>query len=103
MTSQDELKDKFIGTFIGLSLGDALGASYEGGLIERFLWKFFSKTPTGKMRWTDDTQMSIDLAESILEKNTVDQNHLAFKFSLTDQRYYPKCKRALKQTKSSIS
>ena len=55
------------------------------------------------MRWTDDTQMSIDLAESILEKNTVDQDHLAFKFSLTDQRYYPKCKRALKQTKSSIS
>ena len=28
------------------------------------------------MRWTDDTQMSIDLAESILEKNTVDQNPL---------------------------
>ena len=66
MTSQAELKDKFIGTFIGLSLGDALGAPFEGGLIERFLWKFFSKTPTGKMRWTDDTQMSIDLAESIL-------------------------------------
>ena len=46
MTSQAELNDKFIGTFIGLSLGDALGAPYEGGLIERFLWKFFSKTPT---------------------------------------------------------
>ncbi len=39
-------KDKFIGTFIGLSLGDALGAPYEGGFIERFLWKFFAKTPT---------------------------------------------------------
>ena len=71
MTSQSELKDKFIGTFIGLSLGDALGAPYEGGFIERFLWKFFSKTTTGKMRWTDDTQMSIDLAESILEKNKI--------------------------------
>ena len=54
MPSQAELKDKFIGTFIGLALGDALGAPYEGGFIERFLWKFFSKTPTGKMRWTDD-------------------------------------------------
>ena len=30
------LEDKFIGSFIGLSLGDALGAPYEGGLIERF-------------------------------------------------------------------
>ena len=41
MTSQSELKDKFIGTFICLSLGDALGAPYEGVFIERFLWKFF--------------------------------------------------------------
>ena len=77
-------KDKFIGTFIGLSLGDALGAPYEGGFIERFLWKFFAKTPTGKMRWTDDTQMSIDLAESILKKNNIDQNYLALKFALID-------------------
>ena len=52
MKSRTDLKDKFIGTFIGLSLGDALGAPYEGGFIERILWKFFSKTPTGKMRWT---------------------------------------------------
>ena len=81
MTSQAELEDKFIGTFIGLSLGDALGAPYGGGFIERFLWKFFAKTPTGKMRWTDDTQMSIDLAETILEKNTVKQNALAYKFA----------------------
>ena len=34
MSSQAELKDKFIGTFIGLSLGDALGAPYEGGLAD---------------------------------------------------------------------
>ena len=37
MPSQAESKDKFIGTFIGLALGDALGAPYEGGFIERFL------------------------------------------------------------------
>tara|TARA_B100000212_G_scaffold259224_1_gene199198 strand:- start:359 stop:1300 length:942 start_codon:yes stop_codon:yes gene_type:complete len=75
------LEDKFIGSFIGLSLGDALGAPYEGGLIERFLWKFFSKTPTGKMRWTDDTQMSIDIAETLIEKKKIDVNFLAQKFA----------------------
>ena len=99
MTSQAELEDKFIGTFIGLSLGDALGAPYEGGFIERFLWKFFAKTPTGKMRWTDDTQMSIDLAESILEKNTVDQNHLALKFASSykwSRGYGPAASKVLK-------
>ena len=79
MTSQAELNDKFIGTFIGLSLGDALGAPYEGGLIEKFLWKFFSKTPTGKMRWKDDTQMSIDIAETLIEKMKIDVNFLAQK------------------------
>ena len=62
MKLSNVLEDKFIGTFIGLSLGDALGAPYEGGFIERFLWRFFSKTPRGKMKWTNDTQISIDLA-----------------------------------------
>ncbi len=43
MTSQSELKDKFIGTFIGLSLGDALGAPYEGGFIEKFFGNSLQK------------------------------------------------------------
>ena len=106
MPSQAEFKDKFIGTFIGLALGDALGAPYEGGFIERFLWRFFSKTPTGKMRWTDDTQMSIDLAESILEKNTVDQNHLALKFASSykwSRGYGPAASKVLKSIKKGIN
>ena len=43
MTSQSELKDKFIGTFIGLSWGDALGAPYEGGFIEKFFGNSLQK------------------------------------------------------------
>ena len=99
-------KDKFIGTFIGLSLGDALGAPYEGGFIERFLWKFFAKTPTGKMRWTDDTQMSIDLAESILTKNTIDQNYLALKFASSykwSRGYGPAASKVLKSINKGVS
>ncbi len=106
MKSSTDLDDKFIGTFIGLSLGDALGAPYEGGFIERILWKFFSKTPTGKMRWTDDTQMSIDLAESILEKNTVDQSHLAFKFASSykwSRGYGPVASKMLRSIKQGVN
>ena len=106
MKSRTDLKDKFIGTFIGLSLGDALGAPYEGGFIERFLWKFFAKTPTGKMRWTDDTQMSIDLAESILKKNTIDQNYLALKFASSykwSRGYGPAASKVLKSINKGVS
>ena len=53
MKLSNGLEDKFIGSFIGLSLGDALGAPYEGGLIERFLWKFDMKNKFQKMNKSD--------------------------------------------------
>ena len=37
MHLSNNLEDKFIGSFVGLSLGDALGAPYEGGFLERAL------------------------------------------------------------------
>ena len=52
--------DLFQGCLLGLSLGDALGAPYEGGVLERLLWRLIGKTSQGEMRWTDDTQMTID-------------------------------------------
>lgn len=99
MTEEELLEDKFIGTFIGLSLGDALGAPYEGGLIEQILWKFFSKTPTGEMRWTDDTQMSIDVAENIIEHKNINENTLAEKFAANykwSRGYGPAASKVLK-------
>lgn len=74
-------EDKFIGTFSGLALGDALGAPYEGGPIERFAWKLLGKTRDRKLRYTDDTQMAIDVARSYLEKYRIDQDHLAMTFA----------------------
>ena len=75
------IKDKYLGCFLGLALGDALGAPYEGGILERLLWKFFARTPNGEARWTDDTQMSIDLAESILENQCINLDDLASRFA----------------------
>ncbi|MEJ2612479.1 MAG: ADP-ribosylglycohydrolase family protein [Candidatus Thiodiazotropha sp.] len=74
-------KDRFQGTLVALALGDALGAPYEGGLIERGLWFLIGKTKEGKRRWTDDTQMSLDLAESLLHCHGLDQEDLARTFA----------------------
>jgi poly(ADP-ribose) glycohydrolase ARH3 len=74
-------RSKYIGCIVGLILGDALCAPYEGGVLERGLWRFIGKTKNGKLRFTDDTQMSMDVAESLIQQNGIDQDHLAIMFS----------------------
>lgn len=69
--------DRFQGCLLGLALGDALGAPHEGGLLERALWRLIGRTRQGERRWTDDTQMSIDLAESLLENDGLDPDDAA--------------------------
>ncbi|HNA22027.1 MAG TPA: ADP-ribosylglycohydrolase family protein, partial [Agitococcus sp.] len=60
-------REQIQGCLFGLALGDALGAPYEGGILERLLWKMIGSTKEGYAKWTDDTQMTLDLLESILE------------------------------------
>lgn len=74
-------ENKYSGCFLGLAIGDAYGAPFEGGFIERLLWRAIGKTRQGKIRYTDDTQMSLDLAESFLSQKKVNQTHLANTFS----------------------
>ena len=73
--------NKYSGCFLGLAIGDAYGAPFEGGPIERLLWKAIGKTKNGKVRYTDDTQMSIDLASSFIQNNGINQEHLATTFA----------------------
>ncbi len=75
------LRDKFEGCLLGLALGDALGAPLEGRLLERLVWKFIGTTRQGDMRWTDDTQMSLDLAESLVANGAVNTDDLAGRFA----------------------
>lgn len=74
-------REKFSGCFTCLAIGDSFGAFYEGGLLERGLWRVIGKTAEGRNRFTDDTQMSIDVATSFLERQAIDQNHLAETFA----------------------
>src|SRR5690349_1805383 len=74
-------RDRCEGCLLGLALGDALGAPFEGGPLERLLWRAIGTTPTGDMRWTDDTQMSLDVAASLIARGGVDPDDLAARFA----------------------
>lgn len=73
--------ERYQGCILGLALGDALGASGEGGVMERLLWKIIGKTRDGLPRWTDDTQMAIDIVQILLAYRTIEQDALANKFA----------------------
>jgi len=99
-------EDKYSGCFLGLAIGDAYGAPFEGGPIERFLWKMIGRTADGRIRHTDDTQMSIDLAGSFLKNNEINQDHLAAAFSASyrwSRGYGPSAAWLLKKIRSGAS
>jgi len=92
--------DQFQGCLLGLALGDALGAPREGGPVERLLWTLIGRTARGEMRWTDDTQMSIDVAESLLARTAIDEDDLARRFAhgyRWSRGYGPSAARVLKR------
>lgn len=62
---------------LGLALGDACGAPLEGGPLERLVWRLLCLPHGSSLRWTDDTQMSLVLAESLARLKAVEQDELA--------------------------
>ena len=91
--------NRVAGSLLGLALGDAFGAPHEGGILERALWGLLGKR-NGKRRWTDDTQMSIDMAESLVACGGVDQEDLARRFAASyrwSRGYGPGAAKVLKR------
>jgi len=96
---------KFQGCLIGHALADALCAPYEGGFLEKLLWKMFSTTKDNKIRYTDDTQMTIDLSQSLIAFKYINQDALAEKFASSykwSRGYGPSAARLLKGIKKGI-
>lgn len=94
---------KYQGCIQGLAAGDSIGAQYEGGPIERFIWWMIGTTDSKEMRWTDDTQMTVDIANSILEHGKLEQTELALQFSRSykwTRGYGPGAARILKKIKN---
>lgn len=95
----------FRGCLLGLALGDAFCADKEGGAIERCLWKLLGKTHEGKKRYTDDTQMMLDLASHLLRNNDIDQDALAREFAQSyawSRGYGPSTAYVLKQIRRGM-
>ena len=72
--------DRSIGCLLGSACGDILGASVEGwGASEiREIYgeiRDFDKSPRGFGCYTDDTQMTLALASSLMERGRVDPEH----------------------------
>ncbi|MCI5130300.1 MAG: hypothetical protein D3904_01970 [Candidatus Electrothrix sp. EH2] len=99
------LHDRIIGAVLASALGDAFGAPYEGGLMERLLWIILGRRQ-GKRRWTDDTRMSVDVMESLLACQGVDQNDLARRFACSyrwTRGYGPGAAKVLKRIRQGES
>lgn len=72
-----QLKEKARGALLGAAVGDALGAPFEGlAAVDQERLKRLLVDP-GPMRYTDDTHMTIGMAESLVERRGFDGAHMA--------------------------
>lgn len=71
------MRDRFRGCLLGVAIGDALGAPFEGRprvpAAELDAWA----RARAALRWTDDTAMTIGVAQSLLARDGFDGAHMA--------------------------
>jgi poly(ADP-ribose) glycohydrolase ARH3 len=69
------------GALLGTFVGDALGMPFEGATAGEIPFEVeMVAARRGRGTYTDDTQMMIALAESLIERGRVDEEHLARSF-----------------------
>jgi poly(ADP-ribose) glycohydrolase ARH3 len=78
-----DLKVKYLGAMVGSALGDAIGELAFRCPEKQSLYELVDQLE--KLVYTDDTAMAIGLAEAILQKKGIDQQHLGDVFS---QNFY---------------
>lgn len=94
-TETRSLQDRFRGCLLGLACGDALGGLFETQLAEHIVRRFPSTAalinyPTEEIWYTDDTQMMIGIAETLIAHGHIDEAALcrAFVENFTPNRGY---------------
>ena len=85
MVDKKLLKSKFLGALVGTAVGDALGMPVEGYDPKQIQLKYgeiremlSGKLPAGS--YTDDTEMMIGVAESLIENRGFNGEHMAKTF-----------------------
>jgi poly(ADP-ribose) glycohydrolase ARH3 len=80
LNSRIGLKAKFRGALLGSAVGDALGAPVEGYPMEKVLSVYAGGCKMIHGRYTDDTEMMIGVAESLIENKGFNGSDMALKF-----------------------
>jgi poly(ADP-ribose) glycohydrolase ARH3 len=75
-----KLKSKFLGCLVGTAIGDALGARREGRGMSRGEDIVSLAKKLEQLIYTDDTHMTIGIAESLIENKGFDGEHMAQTF-----------------------
>jgi poly(ADP-ribose) glycohydrolase ARH3 len=96
------LKNRFAGCFLGLAIGDALGGRFEaqsaGAIRDRFSSvEELIAYPQDEIWYTDDTQMAIGVAETLVANGQIIEEHLcrAFVDNYVPSRGYGRGARAV--------
>jgi len=79
---QELLHDKFRGAILGCFLGDAFGSGFEGMHPDRAVFHLSNLSKRFSRQYTDDTDMTLALTESIIQSDKVDPQDIAKQFSL---------------------
>jgi poly(ADP-ribose) glycohydrolase ARH3 len=78
--------ERFLGCPLGQAVGDAVGAPYEGMPADHVFWSFgpasdLVRNPDGEtLRYTDDTQMMIGVAETLVAHGEIVEDELCRAF-----------------------
>lgn len=79
-------REQFVGCLLGQAIGDGLGAPYEG-LLDDLIYRMGPADAIVRggqedvLRYTDDTQMAIGVAEALIEPGEVDEETLCAAFA----------------------
>jgi poly(ADP-ribose) glycohydrolase ARH3 len=106
--AQLTLEDRCRGCLLGLALGDALGAPFEGidayGIYSAFgpTRKIVDHPPVDALFYTDDTQMMIGVAEALLADGAIVEHTLVSRFAHhfdPDRGYGPATRQVIEAAK----
>ena len=81
------LEDRFVGCLLGLAIGDALGAPFEGQSADALARRYrtardlIENPPSGELWYTDDTQMAIGVAETLITCGRIDEDEICKRFA----------------------